>query len=234
MKYLDVEPYQRFSSYLSCSREGQSLQCQLESYSCKNAGSDRKKYSAFAKENGHSPAELQALSPPNEHGVSMSFASGSYPRGSICSEDLQITDRKTIYYLMSTLNSSFPDYDFTEANSQQFSRVQNVASVLNVVNTQLRESIGEEYAHLQTALWAAIDQEIKLDDCEIYSYSYVDENDPFGETGVMWSFNYLFYNKGLKRITMFYCRASSMVALEDAYMTMGSADQSMVFDDWED
>eukprot|EP01134_Creolimax_fragrantissima_P002770 CFRG2770T1 len=237
MKYLDVEPFQRFSSFLSCTRDGQRLQCQLESYSCKSAGDDRKKYTAYAKENGHSPAELQALSPPKLDGLHTSFASGSFPRGSITSSDgLQITDRKTIYFLMSTLNASFPDYDFSDMDSQQLSREQDLTAVVNVVNTQLQEAIGDEYVRNQTALWAAIDAEIDLEKCEIYSYSHHDDNDPFGEMGILWSFNYLFYNRSLKRITMFYCRATSMVALDDVYLenSVPDQDQGMVFEDFDE
>ncbi|XP_018431142.1 PREDICTED: repressor of RNA polymerase III transcription MAF1 homolog [Nanorana parkeri] len=33
--------------------------------------------------------------------------------------------------------------------------------------------------------------------------------DPFGEDGSLWSFNYFFYNKKLKRIVFFTCRSIS-------------------------
>lgn len=35
------------------------------------------------------------------------------------------------------------------------------------------------------------------------SYKSNLENDPFGEKGSVWSFNYFFYNKRLKRIVYF-------------------------------
>jgi len=34
-------------------------------------------------------------------------------------------------------------------------------------------------------------------------------SDPFGEDGSLWSFNYFFYNKKMKRIVLFTCRALS-------------------------
>ena len=40
------------------------------------------------------------------------------------------------------------------------------------------------------------------------------EGDPFGEKGSVWSFNYFFYNKKLKRILYFACRGLSKTAVE--------------------
>jgi len=37
------------------------------------------------------------------------------------------------------------------------------------------------------------------------------QSDPFGEDGYIWSFNYFFYNKKMKRILYFSCRAKSKV-----------------------
>ncbi len=52
-------------------------------------------------------------------------------------------------------------------------------------------------------------QEINLTDCDIYSYNPDLMSDPFGEDGSLWSFNYFFYNKKMKRIVLFTCRALS-------------------------
>ena len=41
----------------------------------------------------------------------------------------------------------------------------------------------------------------------IYSYNPDLDSDPYGEEGTLWSFNYFFYNKKLKRILFFTCRA---------------------------
>lgn len=40
----------------------------------------------------------------------------------------------------------------------------------------------------------------------IYSYTPDMRSDPFSEDGCLWSFNYFFYNKKLKRILFFTCR----------------------------
>lgn len=41
----------------------------------------------------------------------------------------------------------------------------------------------------------------------VCSYNPDLDSDPFGEEGSLWSFNYLFYNKKLKRIVFFTCRS---------------------------
>lgn len=46
-------------------------------------------------------------------------------------------------------------------------------------------------------------------ECDIYSYNPDLDSDPFGEDGSLWSFNYFFYNKRLKRIVFFSCRSIS-------------------------
>jgi hypothetical protein len=46
------------------------------------------------------------------------------------------------------------------------------------------------------------------------SYKSDLESDPFGEKGSVWSFNYFFYNKKLKRILYLSCRGLSKTAVE--------------------
>ncbi len=44
--------------------------------------------------------------------------------------------------------------------------------------------------------------------CSNNSYNPDLESDPYGEEGSLWSFNYFFYNKKLKRILFFTCNAT--------------------------
>lgn len=77
----------------------------------------------------------------------------------------------------------------------------------NAIDTNLVATAGEQYRLMCPSLWAAIDDEISLENCDIYSYNPDLVSDPFGEDGCLWSFNYFFYNKKLKRIVFFTCRA---------------------------
>mmetsp|Transcript_16572 Transcript_16572/g.39335 ORF Transcript_16572/g.39335 Transcript_16572/m.39335 type:complete len:189 (+) Transcript_16572:289-855(+) len=67
---------------------------------------------------------------------------------------------------------------------------------------------------LLESLWTAIDEAIELKECDLYTYNSDLESDPFGEKGNVWSFNFFFYNKRLKRILYFACRAKSKAAVE--------------------
>ena len=98
---------------------------------------------------------------------------------------------------------------------------------MNAVDSNLSATAGDLYnAKLHAQLWAAINDEILLPECDIYRYfnllphllfwcnyikscSYNSDlaSDPFGEDGSLWSYNYFFYNRKLKRIVLFTCRA---------------------------
>ncbi|KAB0396448.1 hypothetical protein E2I00_012092, partial [Balaenoptera physalus] len=64
----------------------------------------------------------------------------------------------------------------------------------------LFSAVREDFKALKPQLWNAVDEEICLAECDIYSYNPDLDSDPFGEDGSLWSFNYFFYNKRLKRI----------------------------------
>jgi len=57
-----------------------------------------------------------------------------------------------------------------------------------------------------------VDEAVDMKDCDIYSYKSDLEDDPFGEEGSVWSFNYFFYNKKLKRLLYLCCQAISRQA----------------------
>ena len=59
-------------------------------------------------------------------------------------------------------------------------------------------------------------------DCDVYTYKAVAEGDPFCDDGNLWSFNYFFYNRKLKRILYFSCRAVSKTPLVWNFQTQFS------------
>ncbi|RWS05780.1 repressor of RNA polymerase III transcription MAF1-like protein [Dinothrombium tinctorium] len=221
------------------------LNFRVESYSCKMAGGDKRLYKRMHAEPGTSPNDLQALSPPQttvsfSHSPSKNFGrsnSDSEGVGHLC----DTISRKTLFYLISTLNASFhPDYDFSDAKSDEFSKEPSIGWVMNAVDSNfLSTAAHQAYNALRAQLWSAIDAEINFQECDIYrqvlkakhlsaskyirtklksitntfnsisllSYNPDLNSDPFGEDGCLWSFNYFFYNKKLKRIVFFTCRA---------------------------
>lgn len=96
--------------------------------------------------------------------------------------------------------------------ANEFSKEPSLQWVMNSVHANLSVIAGDQYRGLRSALWTAVDEEIDLHDCDIYSYNPDLNSDPFGEPGSLWSFNYFFYNKKRKRIVFFTCRAVKLVS----------------------
>ncbi|KAK0162601.1 hypothetical protein PV327_006367 [Microctonus hyperodae] len=209
MKLLESTRFEAINSAL-CIKTGDSkIIGRIESYSCKMAGNDKQLYKRFNAEQGVNPHDLQALSPPQTSlGTSPAQC---YFRSISGDEDGPLCDtisRKTLFYLIATLNSAFhPDYDFSDAKSHEFSKEPSLQWVTNAVDSNLSATAGTYYSTLKSALWAAVEDEISMSECDIYSYNPDLASDPFGEDGCLWSFNYFFYNKKLKRIVFFTCRA---------------------------
>ena len=159
--------------------------------------------------------------------------------------------RKTLIYLILTLNHMYPDYDFSALRGHHFTKENavpasalgsgappHVMRVKNDVDGLLLETakayeatVGAGAEPLSSELWRAIDAAIRLVDCDVYTYKAVAEGDPFCDDGNLWSFNYFFYNRKLKRILYFSCRAVSKTAdeesdFEDGEDALGPMDDS--------
>ena len=95
-------------------------------------GSEKAAYKKFSSESGRGPHTLEALSPPQNgygcYGLSPKDSrSWSHSGGSGRSSDedgeallCDTISRKSLFYLISTLNAAFPDYDFSDAKSSEF------------------------------------------------------------------------------------------------------------------
>jgi hypothetical protein len=176
---------------------------ELEAYSCKLAGLDKKLSKSLDQEvqTGSSPLELSRspLGPLNE-----------------------TSSRKTLIYLILTLNHIYPDYDFSLLRAQHFCKEDSITGAEEVIDSRLLEAskawaktpgFGEN--PFLESLWSSIDEAICLKDSDLYSYKSDLETDPFGEVASIWSFNYFFYNKKMKRILYFSCRGVSKSSADD-------------------
>ncbi|KAK2095215.1 RNA polymerase III-inhibiting protein maf1 [Saguinus oedipus] len=170
MKLLENSSFEAINSQLTVETGDAHIIGRIESYSCKMAGDDKHMFKQFCQEG--QPHVLEALSPPQTSGLSpsrLSKSQGGEDEGPLSDK----CSRKTLFYLIATLNESFrPDYDFSTARSHEFSREPSLS-------------------------WVRVSYNPDLD------------SDPFGEDGSLWSFNYFFYNKRLKRIVFFSCRSIS-------------------------
>jgi hypothetical protein len=153
-----------------------------------------------------------------EEDICISPEFSSSPFGPLTSK----VSRRTFCYLISTLNAAYPDYDFrfvcfylelncfstTYASSissvrvEDFIRQPSLENVVSSVNTSL-QNVGKEYVINQLKLWETFEDQIKMHECDIYSYLPDEKGDPFSDQNCIWSCNYFFFNKTKKQILFF-------------------------------
>jgi len=226
MKFLEDQGLARFNAYFQDLNVGDYIvHGGLEAYSCKLAGYDKK------------------LSRSLESDVIQQLAMGSPEVHFSVSPVGPLTDsssRKTLIYLILTLNHMFPDYDFSNLRAHHFTKERSATLVKNDIDSMLVETCklwDEHGMPMTSALWGAIDEAIGLMDCDCYSYKAQVDADPFSEMGNLWSFTYFFYNKKLKRILCFSCHATSRTTNnsesdDEGHMAYdGNSDYDEVFDD---
>lgn len=109
MKLLESTRFEAINNALCITTGDSKIFGRIESYSCKMAGGDKAMYKRFNAE-GINPNDLQALSPPQGVSPSYSRSISGDEEGPLC----DTISRKTLFYLIATLNSAFPDYDFLD------------------------------------------------------------------------------------------------------------------------
>lgn len=225
MKLLESSRFEALNSALSFETGDSNIVARIESYSCKMIGSEKALYKRWngSGDDARSPHAFEALSPPgqgffgspplmtswsseDEDGGHVSGNSGSMSTGSVLCD---VISRKTLFHLISTLNAAFPDYEFSSASSSEFSKEAQLQTVINSVDNLLSITAMDHYTKIRHDLWRTLNEEISLQSCDIYSYTPDLTSDPFAEDGCLWSFNYFFYNRKMKRVVLFTCRAQS-------------------------
>lgn len=219
MKLLENTKFEALSSMLSTETGVSKIDTRIESYSCKMAGDCKRLYKQMHDEKtGTSPYDLQMLGPSTGSPITQPMINtylnqlGSDTDNNDLSEsfsaNIDIISRKTLFYLISTLNASFqPDYDFSNTLSNEFSKEPSFEIVVKAIENYL--ATVDCYSRLKQQLWDAIDKEINLTDCEFYSYNPDLVSDPCAEDGCLWFFNFFIYNKKMKRIVFISCRCTS-------------------------
>ncbi|KAK7357700.1 hypothetical protein VNO80_16995 [Phaseolus coccineus] len=192
MKFLECAALDRLNDFLDNLNLGErTIKGCLEAYSCKHAGTDKKLSISL---------ETEIL----DYLGKSSDTDSSSPDQTL----LTRTSRKTLVYLVLTLYHIYPDYDFSAVKAHQFFSEESWDSFKQIFDTYMCEA-SKEWAEtvggtsLLDTLFKALDEVVKLADCEIYGYVPDSEADPLLESGAIWSFNFLFYNRKLKRIVTF-------------------------------
>ncbi|MEW5318383.1 MAG: hypothetical protein WDW38_009608 [Sanguina aurantia] len=183
MKFLDLPPVSRINSFLDHVDVGDYVVYgDLEAYSCKLAGLDKKLSKSL-------DVEVQAGSSPLELSAS--------PLGPLADSSSQLR-----------ANHFLKEDGLAKAE-------ENIDSYLLEVSKVWSKTPGLCENPFLESLWTSIDEVICLRECDLYCYKSDLETDPFGEKASIWSFNYFFYNKKMKRILYFSCRAVSKKSLDE-------------------
>ncbi|KAL3120334.1 hypothetical protein niasHT_009262 [Heterodera trifolii] len=220
MKLLDNEKLDGIAMAISRNAQDLMLDVRLESYSCKMVTNDKKEWKKSIK----CPVEgreLQPLSPPEDICFSISPHSRlrhlSEMSNSGCSDNdaedgggqqvilVGAVSRRTLFNILALLNQCYPDYDFSQTKSAAFTTV-TYQECTACVDGKLVATV-HNYSRFRDHLWQTVEEAIKVSECSIYSYIPRYSGDPFTEDGCIWQFNFLFFNKSLKRFLFFACRA---------------------------
>ncbi len=110
--------------------------------------------------------------------------------------------------LISTLNSSLPDNDFSNLRASDFVHEASLKIVMNVINEELLNyALEAKHAGARKKFWDILDGVINLKKCDVYSFVPDDEAEVFGG-GKLWTMNYFFVNKTAKKIVFLNCSAT--------------------------
>uniref|UniRef100_A0A0D9ZS05 Repressor of RNA polymerase III transcription n=1 Tax=Oryza glumipatula TaxID=40148 RepID=A0A0D9ZS05_9ORYZ len=212
MKFLEYTPFDSINLFLDNLDLGDcTIRGNLEAFSCKHTGNDRR------------------LSISLEHEILDCLSKSSDSDHSSPVEHLSCrSSRKTLIYLVLTLSHMYPDYDFSAVRAHLFFKEEEWESFKEMTDTYLSEASKQwaatnEGTSLLDSMTNVIDEVIKIGESDIYSYNPDQDGDPFLEKGVIWSINFFFYNRKLKRVVSFRCSCISKISGDD-FLTSAPSD----------
>ncbi|KAJ0408633.1 hypothetical protein P43SY_008980 [Pythium insidiosum] len=229
MKYLEENQLTWLNSVLSSYVVGDRVIAgKVEAYSCKKAGADKKLAKSldllYQQELEALALAADATLPPQLYAPLSSSPLGPLTASST---------RKLLINLITTMNASFPDYDFSTLRPEQFTKEPDYRIAIQRINHDLAELLDAEQNGFGEKMWESIAESIKPDECEVYSYIPDMDSDPFSD-GNLWSFNYFFYNKNMKKILYFTCMAKGLTTYEEGMDDETMDDPEAMDDDADD
>ncbi|TLD14046.1 uncharacterized protein PgNI_04281 [Pyricularia grisea] len=227
MQFIPVPDFVTVTSALNFDTPDCHVSGGCDLYTTKPTGQDKKLYKRIdgSLESQHESLLKfgASLSPPQRAEMASTLnLSRSSPFGSLA----DISSRRTFAYIIATLNASHPDYDFSHVlRPSDFKREKNLRRVMNNLDSTLGNvrpaNPGMDYSLSKSLtcgsdstntdpvwgpqMWATIDKEMALDDCNVFSYQPAEN--PFDEEeGAIWALHYFFFNKQLKRVAYLHVR----------------------------
>ncbi|CAG8633049.1 1917_t:CDS:2 [Ambispora gerdemannii] len=220
MKFLEVATLDHINSALVFDTPECKVFGRIEPYSCKVAGADKKLYKYLESRYNEEISNFSSsISPENSlNDIISPFGPMNQP-----------STRRTLFNLIATLNASYPDYDFSDVRPEQFIKQPSISNVCNYINNTLF-NLQHGWIVTDLNLWKIVDDIIDLEECDVYSFDPDMDSDPNTEEGAIWSFNFFFYNKKMKRILFFTVRGLSVNAplQEDESLSDSSSDSEII------
>lgn len=116
--------------------------------------------------------------------------------------------RKLLVNLITTMNASYPDYDFSLVDPSDFKKIK-VEKMNELINARVAIPITRKRPDFREKLWKAMDKEIDPKKCEVFCYT---PGFPDGEA--LWAMNFFFFNKKMKRVAFFISHLKSKRAYQ--------------------
>ncbi|XP_053992276.1 repressor of RNA polymerase III transcription-like [Hylaeus volcanicus] len=117
--------------------------------------------------------------------------------------------QELLFTLVTTLNTCFPDYDFSCVGPEVFVRIEDLVSVYTTVNYRLSFFAERAIPGFLNELWCTIRDVVDLRNTMVYSYRNVQgeiESDPHWDNGgCLFSFDYFFVDAKQGRVLFFSC-----------------------------
>jgi AP-1 complex subunit sigma 1/2 len=198
-------------------------------YTTKSTGADKKLFKHIDKDLSSQHEALiklsSSLSPPDREAIASSPDMQLFSQSSAFGPLSDLSSRRTFAYLIATLNASHPHYDFSNVlRPGDFKRERNLRRVMANLDSILQNvrPHGEARAADGTLrgtsngvwgpqCWGMIDNEMRLNECTIFTYN--PDTDPFEEDeGAVWSEHCFFFNRALKRVAYLYVRVVPVIS----------------------
>lgn len=234
MRYVESPELSELSRAMSRTFQDLRLSCGIELFTTKQASSDRRLQRALDKQldeaavvdiDATSLGHSHLLSPPASLDRKRRANSATLPISPFGPLD-QSSNRKQYAYLISVLNASDPDRDFSALHPDNFERERSPSRVANMVTNALL-SYGMSPP---PSLWDVINREIDLRDCKIYSLTLPQQFLEDDDSGVAWAQMLFFFNKRRKRV-IFMHLTTRLFSPKIAPAAPGEEDYDLTLDD---
>jgi hypothetical protein len=165
--------------------------CKIEPYSCKRAGADRRLFKQIVKELNTDISIRKREGRTCETGL-----------GDIS----QPATQKLLVSLITALNASFPDYDFSSLDADCFRRVP-VSAVTGSLDTEVLAPAESLLPGIRAHVTGSIMEAIDVHACDAFMYIPSPDSPLFA--GRLWAFTYFLHCPAQKRVLLVSCAGRS-------------------------